>query len=92
MGYRPTSRTDALLEELCTKYGWCLPPEDRRALIAAEPQDREAITDSIIRAEFGDVDVRDDDKRAFLMPIVDDGFSILTAEARALGYRFEQKR
>jgi hypothetical protein len=72
MGYQPTSRTDALLEELCTKYGWCLRAEDRHALVVAAPQHRETITDSIIRAEFGDADVRDADKRAFLMPIVDD--------------------
>ena len=72
MGYRPTSRMDALLEQLCVEYGWCLPPGDRQALIGAGPQDRETVTDSIIRAEFGEADVRDDDKRAFLTPLVDD--------------------
>ena len=34
---------DALLEELCTKHGWCLRDEDRHALIAGGPQDRGAI-------------------------------------------------
>jgi len=72
MGYRPPNRTDALLVELCTKYGWCLPPEDQHALIAAAPQDRETITDAIIRAEFGEDCVRDEDKRTFLRPVIDD--------------------
>jgi hypothetical protein len=63
---------DALLEDLCTTYGWCLRPEDRRVLIAAGSQDRETVTDSIIRAEFGEAGVRDADKRDFLAPIVDD--------------------
>jgi len=72
MGRRPTSRMDALLEQLCAEYGWCLRLEDRDALIAARPRDRGAVADSIIRAEFGDAAVRDEDKRAFLVPIVDD--------------------
>jgi hypothetical protein len=63
---------DALLEELCTKYGWCLKPEDRDALVAAGLQDREEIADSIIRAEFGEAGVQNKSTRAFLMPIVDD--------------------
>jgi hypothetical protein len=66
-----TSRMGALLRELCG-YGWCLPLEDRRALEAAGPQDRETVVDSIIRAECGEDDVRDEDTRAFLRPIVDD--------------------
>jgi hypothetical protein len=72
MAYRPTSRMDALLEELCTMYRWCLNPEDRGALVAAGLQDREEIADSIIRAEFGETGVQDKSTRAFLMPIVDD--------------------
>ncbi len=72
MGYRPANRMDALLRELCSEYGWCLRPEKRDALIAAAPQDREEIADSIIRAEFGEAGLRDQDKRAFLMPIVND--------------------
>ena len=69
---RPTSRMGALLWELCVEYGWCLPLEDSRALRAAGPQDRETVIDSIIRAECGEDDVRDEDTRAFLRPIVDD--------------------
>ena len=72
VGYRPKNRMDALLNELCVTHGWWLSPQDKVALIAAEPRDREALVDSIIRAEFGDSDVRSEDKRAYLMPIVND--------------------
>ncbi len=72
MGYRPTTRMDALLEGLCTKHGCCLREEDRSVLIAARSQDSEAITDSIIRAEFGESQLRDETRRAWLRPIVDD--------------------
>jgi hypothetical protein len=72
VGYRPTNRTDALLEELCTKYGWCLGADDRENLVARGPRDRETLADAIIRAEFGDAAVHDQDKRSFLMPMLDD--------------------
>lgn len=72
MGHRPTSRIDALLEELCRKYGWCLPASEREHLIASAPRDRETLAEAIIRAEFGDVVVHEQDKRLFLMPILDD--------------------
>jgi hypothetical protein len=52
--------------------GGALREEDRNALIAARPQDREAVTDSIIRVQFGESELRDEDKRAWLTPIVDD--------------------
>ena len=72
MGYRPVSRMDALLEQLCIEHGWCLRPEDREALIAAGSTDREAIIDSVIRAELGDSALSDGAKRVWLSPIVDD--------------------
>jgi len=34
---------DALLEELCTRHGWCLREDDRNALIADPPREREAV-------------------------------------------------
>jgi hypothetical protein len=72
VGDRPASRTDALLEQLCTQYGWCLPKDDWTALLADTPHDREAVIDAIIRAEFGEAATRDKDRRAWLTPIVND--------------------
>ena len=69
MGRRPVNRMDALLDELCTKYGWCLRQEDWNALIDGAHQDRDAITAAIIHAEFG---TDDDERRAWLTPLVDD--------------------
>ena len=39
MGYHPASRVDALLEELCVKYGFCLPPDEHARLLANPPVD-----------------------------------------------------
>jgi hypothetical protein len=72
MGYRPVSRMDALLDELCVSYGWCLGDEDRSALIADRARDRHAIADAIIRAEFGEAGVGDDARRVWLLGLVDD--------------------
>jgi hypothetical protein len=66
-----TNRMNALLRELC-EYGWCLSLEDSGALEDAGPQDRETVIDAIIRAECGEDELRDEDTRAFLRPIVDD--------------------
>lgn len=71
MGYRPATRMDALLEELCTKHGCCLREEDRSALIVAGSHECEAVTDSIVRAEFGESKLGDETRRAWLRPIVD---------------------
>ena len=63
---------DALLEELCARYGWCLRPENHGDVLAAGAQGRGAIIDSIIRAEFGDVGLDDAQQRERLGSIVDD--------------------
>ena len=54
MGDPPISQMDALLEELCTRHGWCL---------------REAVVDSIVRAEFGDSAALDNDTRGALRAV-----------------------
>jgi hypothetical protein len=69
MGRRPVNQMDALLDELCTKHGWCLPEVERNALVHGAHQDRDAVTTAIVRAEFGEAD---DERRAWLMPLVDD--------------------
>jgi hypothetical protein len=72
VGYRPVSRLDALLEEQCTRYGWCLDPSDRAALVQDPAQDRDAIVESIIQAEFGEAGLRDRERRTWLESLVDD--------------------
>jgi CspA family cold shock protein len=70
MGRRPTSRADALVEELCMKYGWRSPARNPDVVVAARTPGREAITDTIIRAEFGARDLTEDAKRAFVTSVV----------------------
>jgi hypothetical protein len=60
---------DALLDELCTKYGWCLSPEDWETLVEGDHADRDGIAQAIVRAEFGMADAA---RQEWLMPIVDD--------------------
>jgi len=54
-----------LLYELCTKLGYCLPPEAQQRLMEDPPLDPEAFSDAVLLAEGLDprihdaVDVRD---------------------------------
>ena len=43
--------TERLLDELCAKLGFCLDPDDKRALIEAPPATVDAFTDEVIRRE-----------------------------------------
>ncbi len=40
-----------LLYELCTKLGYCLPPDEQRRLIEQPPMDPERFTEEVFRAE-----------------------------------------
>jgi len=91
MGYRPTSRMEAVFEELCRKYGWCLRAEDREALIAAGPQNRETITDSIIRASSERPTCATKTSACSSRPSWTPGCSIPPAVAHAQGCRIEGK-
>jgi hypothetical protein len=63
---------DALLDELCVKYGWCLGPDDRAGLLQADAPDAEAIADAIVDGELGDADVCDAKTRRWLIAMIDD--------------------
>lgn len=40
-----------LLNELCARLGYCLPPEDHQRIIADPPSSVDAFTDAVIAAE-----------------------------------------
>ncbi|MCV2393903.1 hypothetical protein OEB99_06250 [Actinotalea sp. M2MS4P-6] len=40
-----------LLDDLCVRLGYCLPPEDRQRLIDDPPTSVDAFTDAVVRAE-----------------------------------------
>lgn len=41
----------ALLDRLCVEFGFCLPPEDARKLVADPPIDPKEFLDEVIRRE-----------------------------------------
>ncbi len=53
----------ALLDELCVKLGFCLPPADRRRLEGEPPADVDAFTDAVFAAEGLDPHGRPDLRR-----------------------------
>ena len=56
------SRARVLLDDLCIKYGFCLPPVEYERLRDAPPEDVEAFTDAVFVAEgmdpWGDLHLR----------------------------------
>jgi hypothetical protein len=40
-----------LLYELCTKLGYCLPPDDQARIMASPPPDIDSFTDEVFRVE-----------------------------------------
>ena len=62
---------DALLEELCTKYGWCLEPDDRDRLLQSDGG-VDAIADDIVAGELGDAGLCDRKTRSWLTSLIDD--------------------
>jgi len=70
MGSRPKTRVEALLTELCTRYGYCLAPEDEAALVADPPQDVDRFLDAVLLAEGLDPDLFDKGRRRELSEVV----------------------
>ncbi|MET7421390.1 hypothetical protein [Dactylosporangium sp. NPDC005555] len=62
MGYRDDLDSDVqrLLNELCIKLGFCLPPDENRRLQESPPGDVDSFTDAVIEAEgLGDMGYTD---------------------------------
>jgi hypothetical protein len=51
MGTLNQSQVERLLDELCVRLGFCLPPNDQRRLQASPPTEVEAFTDAVFVAE-----------------------------------------
>ncbi len=53
MGYRDDLDSDVqrLLNELCIKLGFCLPPDDIRRLCESPPDHADSFTDAVFEAE-----------------------------------------
>ncbi len=70
MGFKPLDRVDALLDELCRVYGYCLPPDEWERLVAAPPQDLDAFVDAILAAEGEDPELVDKRARTEVSEVV----------------------
>ncbi|GIM92433.1 hypothetical protein Ato02nite_042260 [Paractinoplanes toevensis] len=62
MGHRADQNSDVrqLLNELCVRLGFCLPPHEIRRLDKSPPSDVDSFTDSVFEAEgMGDMSYTD---------------------------------
>ncbi|WP_144128278.1 hypothetical protein [Catellatospora sichuanensis] len=74
MGYRDDLDSDVqrLLNELCIKLGFCLPPDDIRRLCESPPGDVDTFTDAVFEAEgMGDMAYVDKYLRRQVREVVD---------------------
>jgi hypothetical protein len=61
------SRAELALGELCSRLGYCLPPDLAAAILASPPPDAESLVDAVLAAEGRDaLYVADSDKRPML--------------------------
>ena len=49
--YVDPSRVESLLDDLCIRLGFCLPPDARSRLLETPPADAAAFTDAVFIAE-----------------------------------------
>ncbi|UQU66788.1 hypothetical protein COUCH_11190 [Couchioplanes caeruleus] len=76
MGYRDDLDSDVqrLLNELCIRLGFCLPPQSSRSLVESPPAGVDAFTDAVLEAE-GMGDMSYTDIRRQVREVVDDHMS-----------------
>jgi hypothetical protein len=81
MGYRDDLDSDVqrLLNELCIKLGFCLPPDDSRRLCESPPRDVDSFTDAVFEAE-GMGDMTYTDLRRQVREVVDQHMSRWASE------------
>jgi hypothetical protein len=74
VGHKPTTRLEALLDELCATYGYCLPSDQEAAILADPPQDLDldAFVDAVLLADGDDPGLTDKRIRAELSDVVRD--------------------
>jgi hypothetical protein len=69
---KAASQVEALLRELCVRYGYCLPAEKEDALLAGVPKDPDAFVDAVLTAEGLDPFLTDKAVRQELREVVCD--------------------
>src|SRR4051794_25293000 len=71
-GTKPTraSRAEGALGELCTKLGYCLPPDAQEAILSNPPSDVGAFVDAVLIAEGRDPNLMTKQERRPMIDIV----------------------
>ena len=69
---KPGSRAEALLYELCVKYGYCLPVDMAEAILAKQPEDADEFLDAVLVANGGGPAIMDARARNQLRDVVCD--------------------
>jgi len=67
---RRASRAECALGELCTKLGYCLPPDENASILGSPPTDADAFVDAVLVAEGRDPDSMTKEEKRPLLEIV----------------------
>lgn len=67
---RRESRADLALTELCSTLGYCIPPDERDAILRTPPPDAEAFVDAVLVAEGRDLNIVLKQERGPMLDIV----------------------
>jgi len=54
---RRESRAELALAELCSRLGYCIPPEERESILRNPPPDADAFVDAVLIAEGRPLDI-----------------------------------
>jgi len=68
----PEAAIDSLLDKLCQRFGFCLPPDSKEALRANPPHGVDPFTDAVIVADGLDPATYDSDIRGQMVELVKD--------------------
>lgn len=66
----PEATIESLLDKLCQRFGFCLPPDSKAALRANPPSGVHAFTDAVIAADGLDPATYDSDIRRQMVELV----------------------
>ena len=80
-------QAEILLDDLCQRLGFCLPPSEYAALRDQPPSDARAFADAVFRAEGLDPLTADSDLYREVKDRVDQAFSTGDDDVRAVGMR-----
>jgi hypothetical protein len=64
------SRAELALTELCSKLGYCIPPDEREAILRDPPSDADAFVDAVLVAEGRPLDAVLKQERRPMLDIV----------------------